>query len=72
MLDHINKITIKEARVRFRVQVWVLVRYSGTRILRKVEYRYGGDICFIKFLYILLCIYFLYIDSICEFKSNYG
>ena len=49
----------KEARVRFKVPVW----YSGTTILRKVGYGYSGDICFIKFFYILLCIYFSYIDK---------
>ena len=54
-----EKHAFKEARVRFRV--WV--RYGGTTILRKVEYWYGGDICFIKFFYILLCIHFSYIDK---------
>ena len=53
----------KEARVCFRVRVPVSVRYGGTIILRKVGYRYRGDICFIKFFYILLCIYFSYIDK---------
>ena len=53
----------KEARVGFRVRVPPPVRYGGTTILRKIGYGYGGDICFIKFFYILLCIYFSYIDK---------
>ena len=51
----------KEARVRFRVRI--PVQYSDTIILRKVGYGYGRDICFIKFFYILLCIYFSYINK---------
>ena len=55
----------KEARVRFRVRfrVWIPVQYSDTIIFRKVGYGYGRDICFIKFFYILLCIYFSYINK---------
>ena len=49
--------------VRFRVPVPVPVQYGGMTILKKVGSGYGGDICFIKFFYILLCIYFLYIDK---------
>ena len=41
-------------------RVPVPVRYGGTTILRKVGYGYGGDICF---FYILLCIYFSYVDK---------
>ena len=58
--------TTKEAQIRFRVWIPVLVRYDGTTIFRKVRYGYGRNICFIKifyFFYILLCIYFSYIDK---------
>jgi hypothetical protein len=53
----------KEARVRFRVRVPVPVRYDGTTILKKVGYEYGGIYVLLKFFYILLCIYFSYIDK---------
>ena len=54
-------VLLKEAWVHFRVRVLVPVRYGSTTILRKIGYGYGEDICFIKFFYILLCIYFSYI-----------
>jgi hypothetical protein len=57
----INRTLVKEARVRFRVQVLVPVRYGGTTILKKIGYGYGENICFIKFfLYIIMHINFIY------------
>jgi hypothetical protein len=53
----------KEARVRFRVRVPVPVRYDGTIILKKIGYEYGGIYVLLKKIYILLCIYFSYIDK---------
>jgi hypothetical protein len=62
----------KEARIRFRVRVLVLVRYGGTTFLRKVGYGYDGDICFIKIFFIYYYAYIFHIlINICEFKSNY-
>ncbi len=37
------------------------VRYGDTTILRKVVYKYGGDICCINFfIYIIMHIFFIY------------
>ena len=49
--------------VRFRIWVPVSVWYGGTIILKKIGYGYSRDIYFINFFYILLSIYFSYIDK---------
>ena len=58
-----------DAQVRFRVPV--LVWYGDTTILGKVEYGYGGDICFIKFFIYYYAYIFHILINICEFKRNY-
>ena len=58
-VGHPVLLTNQISTVRFRLPV----RYGGIIIFRKIRYGYGEDICFIKTFYILLCIYFSYIDK---------